>query len=119
MKKYLLFILAVALTTTSCSDWLDVRGENIQKEQDQFGKAKGFRDALVGCYMDMSNKDIYGERLTMTDVENLADDWYFDSSFETYEPKQYELSTHQYSLDDARSAIKAIYGNLFTTISSA
>ena len=37
----------------SCDEWLDVRGENIEKEQDQFETYKGFRDALTGCYMKM------------------------------------------------------------------
>lgn len=123
MKKYLFHIaipvVALALLTTSCSDWLDVRGENIQKEQDQYDTYKGFRDALVGCYMTMGDADIYGEKLTMTDVENIADNWYCTSSYETLQPIQYELSNHQYDKDEARTAIKAIYGKLFTTISSA
>ncbi len=123
MKKYLFHIaipvVALALLTTSCSDWLDVRGENIQKEQDQYDTYKGFRDALVGCYMTMGDADIYGEKLTMTDVENIADNWYCTSSYETLQPIQYELSNHQYDKDEARTAIKTIYGKLFTTISSA
>ncbi len=123
MKKYLFHIalpaLALALLTTSCGDWLDVRGENIQKEQDQYDTYKGFRDALVGCYMTLGDADIYGEKLTMTDVENLAGNWYCTSAFETQQPMQYQLTNHQYDKDQARSAIKTIYGKLFTTISSA
>lgn len=107
------------MLSTSCSDWLDVRGENIQKEQDQYDNYKGFRDALVGCYMTMGSADIYGEKLTMTDIENLADNWYCTSSYETQAPLQYELSNHKYDKDEARAAIKTIYGTLFTTISSA
>ena len=42
----------------SCDDMLDIRGENIQKEQDQFETYKGFRDALTGCYMQMGSTDI-------------------------------------------------------------
>lgn len=123
MKKYLFHIalpaLALSLLTTSCNDWLDVRGENIQKEQDQYDTYKGFRDALVGCYMTMGDENIYGEKLTMTDIENLADNWYCTSSYETGSPLQYELTNHQYDKDEARAAIKTMYGNLFTTISSA
>lgn len=46
MKKYLFHIampvVALALLSTSCSDWLDVRGENIQKEQDDTTTTKAF-----------------------------------------------------------------------------
>ena len=43
-KKYILFLFATLALTTSCDDWLDVRGENIQKEKDQYESYKGFRD---------------------------------------------------------------------------
>lgn len=119
MKKYIISLIALATLTTSCSDWLDVRGENIQKEQDQFENYKGFRDALTGCYMTMGSTDIYGQRLTMTDIESMADMWYITSSAENYEPERYYLSTHDYTKDEPRASIKAIYGSLFNTISSA
>ena len=32
MKKHIIFIATLlAMTLSSCSDWLDVRGENIEK----------------------------------------------------------------------------------------
>ena len=37
MKKHIIFIATLlAMTLSSCSDWLDVRGENIEKEENQF-----------------------------------------------------------------------------------
>lgn len=119
MKQYIILLLVLLSLTTSCSDWLDVRGENIEKEKDQFDNYKGFRDALTGCYMTMGGTDIYGERLTMTDIENLADLWYTSDSYKTQFPLNYYLSIHKYDNDDARASIKAMYAQLFTTISSA
>ncbi|MBO5629214.1 MAG: RagB/SusD family nutrient uptake outer membrane protein, partial [Aeriscardovia sp.] len=104
---------------SSCEEWLDVRGENIQKEQDQFEDYKGFRDVLTGCYMSLGSTDIYGQRLTMTDIESLADLWYNTSSYENNYPDKYYLSIHDYSKDEPRVAIKAIYGGLFNTIATA
>lgn len=112
-------ILFLSLSLTACNDWLDVRGENIQKEQDQFESYSGFCSALTGCYMTMAETDIYGQRLTMTDIENMADLWYTTSNDETDVPLIYYLSNHKYTEDEARAAIKAIYGGLFNTIVSA
>ncbi|MBQ4147703.1 MAG: hypothetical protein II593_06970, partial [Prevotella sp.] len=70
------FLTLSLSTLSSCDDWLDVRGENIQKEQDQYESYKGFRDALTGCYMTMGDQSIYGLKMTMTDIENLASLWY-------------------------------------------
>ena len=122
MKKYVFILMTLATICTSCDDWLDVRGENIQKEQDQFDSYKGFRDALTGCYMTMGSQDIYGLRLTMTDIESMADLWYFTESMATGSTaaslKAY-LATHQYTEDVPLAAMKSIYGALFTTITSA
>lgn len=122
MKRYILPFIALLLLSsvlTSCDDWLDVRSENTQKEQDQFKNYKGFRDALTGCYMTMAGTDIYGQRLTMTDIENMADLWYTEDHDENRQPLIYQLSNHQYTKDEARAAIKAIYAGLFNTITLA
>lgn len=121
MKRYsyLLILIIQGLLAVSCSDWLDVRSEDAVKEKDLFRTYKGFRDALTGCYMQMASEDIYGQRLTMTNIESLAAMWYCPSSYETTKPEAYQLHNHRYSDDDARSAIQAIYGGLFNTIAQA
>ena len=112
-------MFAIALLATSCDDWLDVRGENISKEDDQFENYKGFRDALTGCYMAMGDLDAYGQRLTMTDVENMANLWYIEDSYKTGNPVKYFLSHHDYADDNTRPIVKAIYGKLFNIVASA
>ena len=119
MKKYIAILFTALALTTSCDDWLDVRGENIQKEKNQFESYQGFRDALTGCYMEMANTDAYGQRLTMTNIEDLANLWYIKDIDEDSDPTRYYLYHHQYDKDNARPAIKAIYGKLFNVISSA
>lgn len=119
MKKYIAILFTALALTTSCDDWLDVRGENIQKEKNQFESYHGFRDALTGCYMEMANTDAYGQRLTMTNLEDLANLWYIKDIDEDSDPTRYYLYHHQYDKDNVRPAIKAIYGKLFNVISSA
>lgn len=112
MKKNILILLAILAFTTSCNDWLDVRGENIQKEKDQFESYKGFRDALTGCYMSLASTSAYGQSLTMTDIEDLADLWYCTSS-ESTQPIRYNLQHHNYTNDNVVSTIKSMYGSLY------
>ena len=117
--RYITMMFAVALLATSCDDWLDVRGENISKEDDQFENYKGFRDALTGCYIAMADADAYGKRLTMTDIEYLADLWYVEDGHKTYAPEKYYLSNHDYANDYSRPEIKAAYAKLFNVVASA
>lgn len=113
------FLTLSLSTLSSCDDWLDVRGENIQKEQDQYESYKGFRDALTGCYMTMGDQSIYGLKMTMTDIENLASLWYLSTSAETQTPLKYYLTHHDYSKTQTQTAVKSMFGGLFKTVVSA
>lgn len=124
IKKTVLNI-ALALTacagcglTTSCSDWLDVRGENIEKEQDMFTQYKGFNSALVGVYMDMASTDAYGRDLTMTLIEDHAHLWSNTAEESSY-PLRYYVANHNYESDQYKAAMKAVYAKLFNVITSA
>lgn len=120
MKKYIyLFLTLIALITTSCNDWLDVRLETEQKEEDQFSTYNGFCDALVGCYMTLASQDIYGEKLSITYIESLANLWYMDEDSETNRQADLDLKKHDYTTTTAESAIQTMYAGLFNTIAQA
>ena len=117
MMKYILLITWLAFCTVSCNDWLDVRPETEQKEEDQFASVNGFFDALVGCYMSMAEDDAYGERLSYSNIESLANMWYIPSSTDREEDMY--LSAHDYTTNDARNAISEMYSSLFYVIAQA
>lgn len=114
--KYI-YLLILAICTMSCNEWLDVRPDTEQKEEDQFSSEKGFYDALIGCYMSMASQDIYGERLTMSNIESIANLWYIEENTSRYEDLY--LMRHDYTSDYGRSAIQTIYAKLFNVIAQA
>ena len=65
-------LLAIVLTLASCDDWFDVRPKSQVKEGDLFLTESGFRDATLGIYTLMGNKDAYGGNMTMGFVDVLA-----------------------------------------------
>ena len=115
--KYIVSMIALVLCTVSCNDWLDVRPETEQKDTNQFSTVNGFFDALTGCYLSMANKDLYGERLTMSNIESLANLWAMSDDHTRLADR--ELAQHDYSKDNARNAVKSIYGGLFHVIAQA
>lgn len=118
-KIYILVLLLVAFGASSCNDWLDVRPETEQKEDDQFSTYKGVCSAMTGLYMLMGDQDIYGKRLTMTNIESLANLWYIDEGRTNRYEDSY-LKEHDYSnVTYSQAAIKAIYAKLFNTIVQA
>lgn len=120
MKKSIISLFAITVVCCmSCSDWLDVKGENQQKETDQFDDYKGFRDALTGCYMTLADEDLYGQKMTMTHVETLANLWYLMSGSDQYVQARYALHCHDYTDDYAQSEIESMYAKLFNVIAQA
>ena len=58
--KFIGFIALLGWSAVSCNDWLDVRPDTEQKEEDQFSTYKGFRDALTGCVWLPFDDELYG-----------------------------------------------------------
>lgn len=115
--------MAVALlsgslfTLSSCSEWLDVKPLTEEREKDLFTTYQGFKDALSGCYSDLAGANLYGERLTMADIENLACLW--AEPDQTGLPAQYYLWHHQYDNTYSEAALKSIYGGLYNVVAQA
>ena len=75
MKKqylYLLFILVGAVCMTSCESWLDETSNSEIREEDHFSTEVGFRQSLIGCYINMTDESLYGKELSWGMVETLG-----------------------------------------------
>jgi len=119
MKKISYFIIALCLTGvfSACSDWLDVKPETEERETDLFTSYKGFKEALSGCYVAMADRNAYGEKLTMNDIECLANLWAEPN--ETNQPVAYNMYYHKYDNDYCKDAFESIYAQLFNVITQA
>lgn len=65
MKKIGLIVVLFTMIATSCSKWLDVEPKTEIKSENMFESEAGFKDALIGIYLVMSEKDLYGRELTV------------------------------------------------------
>lgn len=71
MKKiYLLGLITLILT--SCSKWLDVQPKTEIKTEDFFTNEEGFKSALIGIYVRMTNDETYGRNLSFLFLEKLV-----------------------------------------------
>ncbi len=78
MRKYIYIWFVISLfflNASSCSDWFDVSPENLVEKDDLFSTDEGFRIALNGIYLDMSDEPLYGKELTWSFVSFLAQNY--------------------------------------------
>ena len=107
-------LLLMVPILSSCNDWLDVKSETEDKEEDLFANETGFKSALTGIYMALAERNAYGEKLTMSAIEELGCVWYCDDYDQN--PAYYYLHKHDYSNDYAKDVMKDVYHQLFFTI---
>jgi len=118
MKKLYYSILVLGFALSSCNDWLDVKPQLQKEEEEMFEKEKGFKDALIACYIKMNSANLYGKRLTMTDVEYLAQHWTTNSTNGDY-LNEMKLKEFDYETTHAQSFINAAYAGLYNIIVQA
>lgn len=72
MKKLIYIFLSITVFLTSCDDWLDVKPKTNIEEEDLFKNEQGFKEALTGIYILMSDNNLYGRELTYGFIDALA-----------------------------------------------
>lgn len=117
MKKIFFSIaILLSLVFTSCQNWLDVEPADQTKADVLLSSYSGYYDALNGCYIALKSTNIYGEKLTMTDIESLAQLWDINANSL---PAESELMNFNYTGDNAQTEITTIYGGLYNVIVQA
>jgi hypothetical protein len=75
LNLYLLFTLLLL----SCSKWVDVKPTDRLGEDQLFVNKEGYLKALNGVYVEMTNANLYGEKMTTSVIDVLAQ-YYFMTS---------------------------------------
>ncbi|MHA4810057.1 RagB/SusD family nutrient uptake outer membrane protein [Flavitalea flava] len=75
MKRLTIYLLPLALLTTSCKKYLDVKPQSQVAAEALFTSPQGFEEALDGIYTRCSQGDLYGTEMTMGLPDVLAQDW--------------------------------------------
>ncbi|MCI5706169.1 MAG: RagB/SusD family nutrient uptake outer membrane protein [Odoribacter sp.] len=116
MRKIMLKICIVPLMLlASCQDWLDVQPKAEIKLDVMFETEQGFKDALVGCYIMMSDNSLYGAEMTCTFLDVLAQQYALQgSSSGAY----YNASRYMYTAANCESKINAIWSKTYNIIAN-
>lgn len=116
MKKYLIYICVLAGMLTSCGKFLDRQPKTQVDAQFMFETEQGFMDALMECYAKMSSRNIYGEHLTMTTIELMAQHWEVSAANMS---TQLELKNLDYTSETYTNIIEGMYSSLYAIVVQA
>ncbi len=106
------------LGNTSCSDWFDVNPDNLVTKDDLFSTNEGFRIALNGIYIDMSQKALYGQELTWSFTSFLGQNYNLSPySWNTLSP-YIPATNYDYDNTYLKTVSDAIWGKGFNAIAN-
>lgn len=100
---------------SSCNKWLDVDLADKVTEEKLFSTPQGYQEALAGVYSTMASSDLYGQKLTMEDIDVLAQYYSYDGISSIYE----KLKNYDYENTGSQGRILAIWKGMYAAISGA
>lgn len=117
MKRiYILTALSLFFASiTSCQKWLEVDPEDRFTEEQIFSSQEGFYEALNGLYLGLAKDNLYGDKMTLTTVELLANRYYNSSSQSSYK----YLSVWDYTNGTSQSTFSSIWQEAYLSIANA
>ena len=117
MKKVIL-ILGTLISLNllfACSDWLDVEPKAEIKLDIMHETEQGIKDALVGCYILMSDESLYGAEMTCTFMEVLGQQFaLLGSTASSY----YDASRYIYTDEGTEEIIGGIWAGLYNVVAN-
>ncbi len=116
MKRISIYILAsILFCTTSCSKWLEVKPEDRFTEDQIFETEVGFDEAMNGLYLGLAKDNLYGDKMTLTTVELLANRFHVLESSSPY----MSLCTWNYNANYSLESFSNIWSQAYTSIGNA
>ncbi len=111
---YIISGLFIILIASSCEKWLDVTASSEIKAEDQFKTEAGFKDALMGVYIGMTNPALYSRNMTWGIVDLLSQQYAPLSQGAIY----FNIQQYQYESLKANSQIETMWNNMYKVIAN-
>lgn len=110
--KVILLTICGILLFASCQNWFDVNPKSQVKGEDLFANENGFKTALFGVYTSMNQPDLYGENLSMSFLDVLAQ--YYPIALPSH--SFFQTSVYDYESVNVKNKVNRIWTEMYRTI---
>lgn len=112
--KWTYLLLVALLLTSSCNKFLDIHPEGKLPADQLLKDTKGFENAMYGAYATMPKKSLYGENLSHTTLELLAQSF----TVAVGELYSFNLQEYNYKYSEVESVLFSIWKDMYNNISN-
>lgn len=124
MKKYIyrlqvvLVVVLALFSTTSCNDWLDVKPKTEEEADKLFSTLDGFKSALSGVYIGLSQSELYGREMTFGMVGVLGQEWSSGADLSSDYSAYSYLRNYNYEQVVSKALIDAVWKKMYESIAN-
>ena len=119
MKLRYLYIILIAISAFSCSDWLDLQPSDTVSSDNMFEEGNGYRIVLNGIYKQASSAQLYGRELTWGMLSACGEDYAYGSNGLSYYHAYYTIAkSHNYTHKEALDILDPIWKTAYKCIAN-
>ena len=111
-------VLLALFCTTSCNDWLEVKPKTEEEADKLFSTLDGFKSALAGVYIGMSQTELYGREMTFGMVGVLGQEWGSGSDLGNQYSAYSYLLNYNYEQVVSKALIDAVWNKMYEGIAN-
>ncbi|MBO9634791.1 MAG: RagB/SusD family nutrient uptake outer membrane protein [Chitinophagaceae bacterium] len=112
MKTKMVPVCMLLLLLGACNKWIDVKPSDRLAEDQLFSTREGFLNALNGVYVELNNPAVYGENMTYSSMDVLANYYYMTVSTHRF----YNTTTFAYTMDNTRTTFDNMWKKAYELI---
>lgn len=106
----------LSVSTSSCSDWLEVDMEDSILETTLFSTNEGFLTSLNGIYSSLNQSSLYGGMLGMVGVDIMAQ--YYNVGSTISDHTYYYYASYNYTSSEFDKASGSLWSNMYSLIAN-
>ena len=111
-------VMLALFCTTSCNDWLEVKPKTEEEADKLFSTLDGFKSALAGVYIGMSQTELYGREMTFGMVGVLGQEWGSGSDLGNQNSAYSYLLNYNYEQVVSKALIDAVWNKMYEGIAN-
>ena len=117
MKTKIILSICLLFSFCSCDEWLDVQPKTMVKENKMFENEEGFKQALMGIYLTMSSKPLYGQEASFYFLD-FASNIYENTATSNAKNSYFYVIDHNYTEKSTRSFVDGIWSTSYNCIAN-
>ena len=114
IKKILLGLTFLILSVSCSNDWLDEQSSAQLTAEEQFKTVDGFKDALMGVYLGLTEPELYAKDMNWNLVDVLSQQYSTFSNTASYAG----IQQFRYETTNASAQIEALWSKAYNVIAN-